>query len=662
MGRLSIIFLLLMISCRVTAIPAYPHPVEVRQPDGSKMLLLIRGDEMRRDFTNIMGDRVVRGRDGFFKPTFELQLPQKSAVYSVKPASAQSISALIIPVEFKDVKFKIEDPRGHFDNMMNQEGYSDYDATGSVSDYFNANLTGERSLRFDVSEVVSLDNDLVFYGQNKENVRTNGVIYDAGIVDMVKEACDKIKGVVNFSIYQYVFIYFAGYSEAEGGDPDSIWPSSIDISHSPIIYNGARIETVGCGSELKGATGTIPSGIGAFCHEFGHVLGLPDLYDVDYDNNGRSKGMWGTLSLMDYGCYNNQGRTPPYLNAIEREILGGQAKYLTLNTLHHLEPINQNGSFYRVNTYCEDEYYLIEARQEMGWDSYIGGEGMLVYHIDKSSREAGQIQASVRWETNLINANSKHECADLVESVPSAVNVKQVFFPGLDNITTFATLTDPHFVDWDKRGVGLKMVDIRLNPENGGVSFMVKPDEDEILVHPVNVRIRSEQRRASVSWAPSMDLSAKWGLRWREKDKEFSAANEGSTDANQYTIENLRGGRTYECEIFHIGYRKNGDTLTVNFKTDDVTSSFPYIKGLERPVMVGDSVMLGIYNIVEVEDEILWYLNGEPVENALFVFSREGKNRVEAKIRYMLDNSVETITRIVYVGIKKEEEVTDGEI
>jgi len=58
----------------------------------------------------------------------------------------------------------------------------------------------------------------------------------------------------------------------------------------------------------------------------------------------------------------------------------------------------------------------------------------------------------------------------------------------------------------------------------------------------------------------------------------------------------------------------------------------------------------------------LWYLNGEPVENALFVFSREGKNRVEAKIRYMLANSVETITRIVYVGIKKEEEVTDGEI
>lgn len=661
MGRLSIIFLLMMISFRSLGIPAYPYPVEVRQPDGSRILLLIRGDEGRRDFTNIMGDRVRRGADGFFKPTFTPHLPEKVEIYFAKPASVGSISALVIPVEFKDVKFKIEDPQVHFDNMMNMEGYSDYDATGSVSDYFNDNLKGTREFSFEVSKVASLDKDLVFYGQNKEDLRTNGVVYDAGIVDMVKEACDKIKDEVDFSKYQYVFIYFAGYSEAEGGDPDSIWPSSIDISHSPIVYNGARIETVGCGSELRGATGVIPSGIGAFCHEFGHVLGLPDLYDADYDNNGRSKGMWGTLSLMDYGCYNNQGRTPPYFNAIEREILGTQAQYLTLNTLHYLEPINQNGTFYRVNTYREDEYYLIEAREERGWDAYIGGEGMLVYHIDKSTRDAGMIQAAIRWETNLINAYSKHECADLIESVPSAVNVKQVFFPGLDNITSFATLTDPHFVDWDKRGVGLKIVDIKLNPENKGVSFMVKPDEDEILVNPVNVRIKSEQMRATLSWEPSMELSARWGLRWREGGKEYSSAYEASVETNGYTIENLRGGRYYECEIFHTGYRKNGDTLTVRFKTDDITSSFPYIKGLERPVMVGDTVMLGIYNIVEVEDEIVWYLNGVPVQNSVFVFDKEGENKVEAKIRYMLDNSVETITKMVMVGVK-EEEVTDGQM
>ncbi len=646
----------MMIVCRAFGVPAYPYPVEVQQPDGSKVLLMIRGDERGRYVTNVMGDRVLKGKDGFYRATFSAGTLTRSSdqihVSPVKYKSVGEISALIIPAEFQDVKFKVAEPQNHFEEMVNGDNYTDYGATGSVRSYFEENLKGVVNVKFDVAEKVTLSKDLSFYGENVQDRSVGIVKYDARVDDMIREACSIANGAIDFSGYNYVFVFFAGYSEAESGDPDTIWPSSMDLSTDPIVFDGSRIVNVACGSELRGNAGGIPSGIGAFCHEFGHVLGLPDLYDVDYDENGRGKGMWGTLSLMDYGCYNNQGRTPPYLNAIEREILGVESLRISMNVVHELEPINLNGRFYRVDTYQEGEYYLIEARSEKGWDSYIGGEGMLVYHIDKSSEAAGMIQADVRWENNLVNTYSEHECADLVESLPSAVNVKEVFFPGLGNVSSLATLTVPHFVDWSMRGVGVKLVDIKLNPGGNGVSFVVKKDNDEILLTASDIAVVPEQRDVRIKWNASMDMSVKWGVRWRRDDGEFSDASEKVVNHREVLIDNLRGGQSYLCQIFHIGYASNGDTVSVKFRTKEMTSHYPYIYGLNRTVNVGDSVGLRVYNLNEVEESLVWYLNGERVQDNCMVFDRAGKNEVSVKIRYAIDGSEETITKMVSVGDK----------
>ena len=659
MGRVSIIILLLSLSCTLLGVPAYPYPVEVKQPDGSKILLILRGDESFRFRTNVMGDFVVRGEDGFYRPTFTLSVPSEKCVISASAAQkpAKSVSALIIPAEFKDVKFTVEDPESHFENMINGQGYSEFGATGSAREYFEENLAGMTSVVFDVSKKVGLSQSLEYYGANVQTTgRSGGERYDVRVSEMIREACAKVDQDTDFSKYDYVFVYYAGYSESEGGDTYCIWPASIDISASPIEYDGARITNVGCGSELRGNVGTTPSGIGAFCHEFGHILGLPDLYDTDYDNNGRAKGMWGTLSLMDYGCYNNQGRTPPYFNAIEREILGEKGGRLTLNTLHHLKPVHLSGDFYRVDTSNENEYFLIEARQESGWDTFIGGEGMLIYHIDKSDNQAGMITASVRWENNLINTYSGHECADLVEAIPAAVNVRQIFFPGMGNVVTFATLTEPHFVDWDMRGVGLKLTEITLKGEDQGVSFMVSQDNDEILMVPADIKVKCDQRMARLSWDSEYEMNAKWGVRWRKSDGYFSEAYEKVVSQREAVIDNLRGGDTYECEIYHIGYKKNGDTVSVKFKTFDITSPFPYIQGLDRNINTGDTLKLKVYNLNEVEDNLVWYLNGEKLDDNLFCFTREGENKVSVRIKYLSDGSEETITKQVMVSRRPEYE------
>lgn len=656
MGRVSIIFLLMIWSYAAIAVPAYPYPVEVKQPDGSKILLLLRGDERCRYITNIMGDRVSRGADGFYRPSFQSSPMTKSAegYGNMRPNSIASggVSALIIPAEFKDVKFQLENPEEHFENMINGENYTEYGATGSVKRYFEDNLKGRISVSFDVSDVVSLSNNLHYYGENQEGRTSGTVTYDVRVEDMIREACTLANADIDFSKYNYVFVYFAGYSEAEGGDPSSIWPVSLDLSANPITLDGTRITSAACASELRGVSGTEPSGIGAFCHEFGHVLGLPDLYDVDYDNNGRGKGMWGTLSLMDYGCYNNQGRTPPYLNAIEREILGVEGERLVVNTLHNLEPINLNDKFYRVNTKNEGEYFLLEVRQEKGWDSFIGGEGMLIYHIDKSQNPAGMINANIRWENNLVNTYSKHECADLVEAEPSAVSVRQVFFPGLTNIDSFATLTDPHFVDWNMRGVGVKLEKIRVNGDGRGVSFMVSVDNDEILLTPEDVRVLTEQHMAQISWSSQMDMEVKWGVRWKSKADSLSEVNEKMVNDKRCTLDNLKGGEKYECQIYHIGYFDNGDTVTVRFRTQDVTSPFPYIHGINRPLHVGDTVSFKIYNLNESEERISWYQGGRYLPDGVFVFDKEGKVEVKAEIEYVADGSKETIVKTVLVNQK----------
>lgn len=648
MRDVSIIILFMMMALKAIATPAYPYPVEVIQPDGSRIMMMIKGDESLRYRTSIMGNRMVMDEAGFYTPTFDTPVYTPSR-QNIRPVSSKSISTLVIPVQFTDVKFKVDKPEDHFEKMMNLKGYSENDATGSVKEYFEINLRGVRDVSFTVSKVISLSHNLAYYGENKEDARSSSPKYDVRVEEMIREACSKLDGEVNFSKYNYVFVYYAGYSEAEGGDEDAIWPASIDISSNPIKFDGASISTVGCGSELRGSSGATPAGIGAFCHEFGHILGLPDLYDVDYQENGRSKGMWGTLSLMDYGCYNNKGRTPPYFNAIERELLGVEGERLKINTLHYLEPVNLNGKFYRVDTQEEGEYFLIESRMESGWDSHIGGSGMLIYHIDKSSNPAGMITASVRWDNNLINTFAGHECADLVESTPAAVNVKEVFFPGLDNVTTFATLTNPHFVDWKMRGVGLKLEDIKVMSEENGVSFMVSRDNDEILMKADKIETLVRQRSVAISWETPFDIAAKWGIRWRAEGREFGESDKMMTEYPKCVIENLRGGERYECEIYHIGSRSNGDTVTVKFKTADITSPYPFIEGLARPIHVGDTLSLSIYNLNEMEDKIVWYIDNREVKDKIFMFDSEGEYDIRARIHYIQDGSIETINRKITV-------------
>lgn len=377
-------------------------------------------------------------------------------------ASTKTKHGIVILAQFKDVSFKYS--RIDFVNMLILKGYKHNGAMGCAKEYFDDQFHGSIEFDFDVSEIVTLPQERAFYGKNGKDDS------DENPAQMVVDACRLVDSSVDFSMYDddgdgdvdNVFVFFAGGDEAWGAGEDCIWSHAWYVKSGAgitLTLDGKLIDKYACTSELtqKAAGQSVTevlAGIGTFCHEYSHTFGLPDLYDTDYEGSeGMSAGLWESTALMDAGNQNSNGNAPPYFNAIEREILGiSKPTLITKDGGYELEPIHLNGKYYRINTDTDSEYYLIECRSNEGWDKAIGGYGMLVYHIDKSTRATGMsdrynntLRAIDRWTfANEVNCRPDHQCADLIEAdsrvdrfpgpkdenyIAQSKDIRTIFFP-----------------------------------------------------------------------------------------------------------------------------------------------------------------------------------------------------------------------------------------
>ena len=714
MRSLCFIFLFLAATYSAMAVKAYPDPITVRQPDGSSLTLIIRGDEHFHYAITLDGKTVAKGKDGYFyyaeyspsgvtisktravsvpfisRSSVDAALgnmPDMTATASVfrdrnirrlgaaggirtlAANSPSTIKALVIPVEFSDLKFTASSPAEHFDHMMNSPGYSEYGGTGSAKDYFEANIPGKQ-FEFTVTQPVTLKNGYGYYGEN--DLSTPSVItYDIRLNEMVREACGSVDASVDFSEFDndgdgfadFIFIYFAGYNEAESGDDNEIWPQIHSIASEGVSFDGTGIGTFACASELSGSNlgengNTVYSGIGTFCHEFSHYLGLVDLYDTDYGNNGRSKCLWGKLSVMDEGNFNNSGRTPPYFCAIDRRLAGSAVtREIKAGDKVTLKPI-RSGDIIRVPTDNSGEYFLIENRDNSSWDAYIEGSGMVIYHIDSSSNIADGITASLRWTTNLVNASASHECADLIEAFEDAEDIRQVFFPGQAEITEFSASGTPAFIAWDGTPIGLKFTDITMSGEN--VTFNVQEDNSEILLSPLECHVETYQNKAVLQWKVNRHGSYSWGIIWGET-AEGAEVYRDTALVNRYTFSGLTPRTEYYCKIYHIGEFHNGDTLSLKFTTFPLSSPYPYIYLDRISYSTQDTLDLVLNNVTEETSSCLWYINDVRALSDRYVFREPGEYTVKAVLVYESDGSNETIIRRLTVKEAKEEDTANVE-
>lgn len=352
------------------------------------------------------------------------------------------VNALVVLIEYKDVKFLKSDEETHdyFNRMLNEPGFADINATGSCKDYFEAASMGQFTPKFTLAGPLTLPKTRSYYGAHK------GSSNDADPYRMVIDALDiLIEQKFDFAPFDNdgdgyvdnIFFFYAGQGEAQTGIEEAIWPHASSLAaylwprRGYAVGNGLWADSYGCSCELIDLQGTLLDGIGTFCHEYSHILGLPDLYNTVDGSVNYTPGQW---NVMDQGSYNNNSRTPPTYSAFERNAMGwlDMREFSGKGTLT-LDPISDSNIAYVINTEKDNEFYLIENRQKKDWDLFLPHHGMLAWHIDFNSQT---------WDRNTVNNNSTHQGVDLVEASgkvgSSVIYLRSYPFPGSSKVKTFA--------------------------------------------------------------------------------------------------------------------------------------------------------------------------------------------------------------------------------
>lgn len=438
----------------IKAVPAYQGPRVVTQPDGTELTVFAHGDEYFHWLTDEDGNIVEQQEDG----TYVLQAPLSEETLSQRYASARRARTalrripsamsqavplniaprgLIILVSYTDVAFSTE--KAEMDSMICGKNYSrsytfNYNggsyhisSTGSARQYFVDQSMGQYQPQFDVVGPYTLAHEQSYYGANNSNGN------DKRADELIIEACRAADADgVDFTQYDnnndgvidFVFVIYAGFGEADGGAKNTIWPhfywmrDGYGYGHpytymDAIVLDGKVLNAYACSNEINYLSKK-HTGIGTFCHEFGHVLGLPDLYAT----NSASHRTMDDWDIMDAGSYNNNGDTPPAYSAYERFFLGWLTPTV-LNTpgAYSLEDIKSSNTAYMItatgtsnlvgNNPSPTEFYLLENRQKTCWDENTAGSGMMITKVKYNYQT---------WTENTVNNTASSLGVDIIEA------------------------------------------------------------------------------------------------------------------------------------------------------------------------------------------------------------------------------------------------------
>ena len=479
MMRRFLLAIMALVACStMMAAPAKPGSYTHVQSDGSTVTLTMQGGETHRSLVTIDGLTVARNMNGdycymvsgsmsdvlahdpdsrgitetAFVSAYRDQMTQTSQARRMPRREDENTSPQvptlgspripIILVNYSDVQFIDEDPVVTFQNQFNEK-------EKSCLHYFQAQSRGQFSPQFDILGPVNLPQAREYYGGN---VYRYGNELDQQLGTMIYDACTGLTDV-DFSNYDndgdgyvdVVVVLYAGVGEAQAWNavPECVWPCQWDMQESydwgcstigPFQLNGVTIDKYAVFNELEGNNNYSRKidGIGTFCHEFSHCLGLPDFYST----SGASTFGMSRWDIMDHGCYLDNGDTPAGYTSYERHFMG----WMDLidpepNTHYELRPLNTDeGTAVKVtNDANPDEYYLLEYRVQTGWDAYLPGEGIMVLHVDYD-KDA--------WDNNTPNNDRNHLRMTLVpaDGQLTGFTVSTDLWPqASDSLTNYST-------------------------------------------------------------------------------------------------------------------------------------------------------------------------------------------------------------------------------
>jgi M6 family metalloprotease-like protein len=344
--------------------------------------------------------------------------------------STGSRKMLVILAAFSDKAFVKSN--ANFDSIMNVGGSS-----------FNAYYLDNSYNQLDV------DTDVV--GPYTINMTMSAA--DANVRDYISRAVTAANNDgVDFSQYDNnndgnmdsLYVIHAGYGEEAGAPSNTIWSHSWDLSSYAKTYDGVYISSYATSPELRGASGSTITAIGVICHEFGHNIGVPDYYDTDGSSSGGSAFDLKKWDVMAGGSWNNNGDTPAQHCMYTKWKLGWATPTTISSTASGLT-LRNTGDYneaYRVNTTTSNEFFILENRQQTGWDAYIPGHGLFIFHIDGNFIDG--------LSSNTVNANPSHQGVDIEEAdnSRSTGDYGGDPFPGTANKTSFTDTTTPNAKSW----------------------------------------------------------------------------------------------------------------------------------------------------------------------------------------------------------------------
>lgn len=479
---------------------------------------------------------------------------------------------LIILVSFADRAFTYT--RDDFDSLASQPGYNRNGATGSVKDYYYDVSFGNLNLIPTVVGPYTLSQPMAYYGA------TGPSFSDINPKEMVSEACVLADNDVDFSqfdmnndgIVDAVHVIFAGAGEASTGESDAIWPHRWSIYPSDgfnITFDGVRLKDYSCSAEKMGSG---MDGIGTICHEFGHVLGLPDLYDTDYEGSGGRATAVNTWSIMASGSYNNYSNTPASFTAYEKYRLN----WLELDTLslageYVLPPLMDSNKAYIITTPYENEFFIFENRQQSSWDTYIPNSGGLIFHV----KQEGDYN---------INCDPNYQKYDIEEADRNddESTLSTDVFPSAQYNNFFTDYSLPNSILWSGETLNKPITRITRDTSDNCIRFRFMIPDSSAIVETVHGSIKLSNTSYKVKGIEVYEGLYEYGFKGFALDtlqdfstEQFFEANEFNADSFATILTNLLYAKTY---YYRSAYISDYDTAYGQAKTFTTVDGQPILR------------------------------------------------------------------------------------
>lgn len=570
--KVLLMFLLMLCTTLLWAVPARRTTHLVEQPDGTTLSLTVRGDERFHYLVTVDGVPVVRHEGAYYYALFDAEgfaasehlahdaeertaeeqafvesLPdiqqaattrmratkRRAATRAAEPEvpTTGEVHVPILLVQYADVKFS--SAKSQMEELANGEDGVPEEGTGSIRQFFVDQSEGQFLPTFDVIGPITLKNNMKYYGANDRDG------YDLRPQEMTEEACKLAYNNLNTDFKRYdnnkdgyvdfLYIIYAGYGEASYPDKleDTIWPHQWALE-VPLMLGGVNIQQYACNNELEGHRGTTLAGIGTFCHEFSHCLGLPDFYDTSEEGSTFGMSAW---SIMDYGCYNNNGYTPCGYNAYEKDCIGWKSLVeLKESKQVTLKPLSEDGEAYKiVNDANPNEFYVVEHVDQKGWNKYAPASGMLVLHVDYDEEV---------WYNNEVNNAPRHRRMTIIpaDGKLDDLTLEGDVYPGTAKNRSLTSTSRPAAKVYTGGYMNKDITDIAS--ANGVITFTFQQPEpqDWFTLSGVTYRIVDAER-------PSVAITASpWGNGDEAYNGHYTFGETVRYDSTDYRIVSIDKG------------------------------------------------------------------------------------------------------------------------